>query len=86
MAFTRYEVETLKNSLKEFVKNMKKLGIHPQVRVDQKSLFVMIDLDEIVAVIRNRVNSCLSPTSQRFIRMNIKRDGNIMTMEVYRIE
>jgi hypothetical protein len=86
MAFTRNEVETLKRSLKEFVRNMKKIGIHPQVRVDQKSLFILIDLDEIVSIVRNRVMGCISPTSQRFIRVNVKRDGNIMTVEVYKLE
>jgi hypothetical protein len=86
MAFTRHEVETLKTSLKEFVRNMKKIGIHPQVRVDQKSLFILIDLDEIVSIIRNRVMGCLTPTSQRFVRVNVKRDGNIMTVEVYKLE
>jgi hypothetical protein len=86
MAFTRNEVETLKRSLKEFVRNMKKIGIHPQVRVDQKSLFILIDLDEIVSIIRNRVMGCITPTSQRFIRVNVKRDGNIMTVEVYKLE
>jgi hypothetical protein len=86
MAFTRHEVETLKTSLKEFVRNMKKIGIHPQVRVDQKSLFILIDLDEIVSIIRNRVMGCLTPASQRFVRVNVKRDGNIMTVEVYKLE
>ena len=86
MAFTRHEVETLKTSLKEFVRNMKKLGIHPQVRIDQKSLFILIDLDEIVGIVRNRVIGCITPTSQRFIRVNVKRDGNIMTVEVYKLE
>jgi hypothetical protein len=86
MAFTRNEVETLKRSLKEFVRNMKKLGIHPQVRVDQKSLFILIDLDEIVGIIRNRVMGCVNPTTQRLIRVNVKRDGNIMTVEVYKLE
>jgi hypothetical protein len=86
MAFTRHEVETLKTSLKEFVRNMKKMGIHPQVRVDQKSLFILIDMDEIVSIIRNRVMGCLTPTSQRFVRVNVKRDGNIMTVEVYKLE
>jgi hypothetical protein len=86
MAFTRNEVETLKRSLKEFVRNMKKIGIHPQVRVDQKSLFILIDLDEIVSIVRNRVMGCISPTSQRFVRVNVKRDGNIMTVEVYKLE
>jgi hypothetical protein len=86
MAFTRHEVETLKTSLKEFVRNMKKMGIHPQVRVDQKSLFILIDLDEIVSIIRNRVMGCITPTSQRFVRVNVKRDGNIMTVEVYKLE
>jgi hypothetical protein len=86
MAFTRHEIETLKTSLKEFVRNMKKIGIHPQVRVDQKSLFILIDLDEIVSIIRNRVMGCLTPTSQRFVRVNVKRDGNIMTVEVYKLE
>jgi hypothetical protein len=86
MAFTRHEVETLKTSLKEFVRNMKKIGIHPQVRVDQKSLFILIDLDEIVSIIRNRVMGCISPTSQRFVRVNVKRDSNIMTVEVYKLE
>jgi hypothetical protein len=86
MAFSRHEVETLKTSLKEFVRNMKKIGIHPQVRVDQKSLFILIDLDEIVSIIRNRVMGCISPTSQRLIRVNVKRDSNIMTVEVYKIE
>jgi hypothetical protein len=86
MAFTRNEVETLKRSLKEFVRNMKKIGIHPQVRVDQKSLFILIDLDEIVGIIRNRVMGCVNPTTQRFIRVNVKRDGNIMTVEVYKLE
>jgi hypothetical protein len=86
MAFTRHEVETLKTSLKEFVRNMKKIGIHPQVRVDQKSLFILIDLDEIVSIIRNRVMGCISPTSQRLIRVNVKRDSNIMTVEVYKLE
>jgi hypothetical protein len=86
MAFTRNEVETLKKSLKEFVRNMKKIGIHPQVRVDQKSLFILIDLDEIVSIVRNRVMGCLTPTTQRFVRVNVKRDGNIMTVEVYKLE
>jgi hypothetical protein len=86
MAFTRNEVDTLKRSLKEFVRNMKKIGIHPQVRVDQKSLFILIDLDEIVSIVRNRVMGCISPTSQRFVRVNVKRDGNIMTVEVYKLE
>jgi hypothetical protein len=86
MAFTRNEVETLKRSLKEFVRNMKKIGIHPQVRVDQKSLFILIDLDEIVSIVRNRVMGCITPTSQRFVRVNVKRDGNIMTVEVYKLE
>jgi hypothetical protein len=86
MAFTRHEVETLKTSLKEFVRNMKKIGIHPQVRVDQKSLFILIDLDEIVSIVRNRVMGCLTPTTQRFVRVNVKRDGNIMTVEVYKLE
>jgi hypothetical protein len=86
MAFTRHEVETLKASLKEFVRNMKKMGIHPQVRVNQKSLFILIDLDEIVGIIRNRVMGCVNPTTQRLIRVNVKRDGNIMTVEVYKLE
>ena len=86
MAFTKNEVEKMKTTLKQFVKNMKKIGIHPQVRIDQKHLDVIIDLDEIVSVIRNMVMSNVSPVAQRFLRVNVKRDGTLMIVEVYKVE
>ena len=82
MAFTQFELKQLKQTFKEFIKNMKRLGIHPRVNVEQKNLLIIIDLEELVQVIKNMVNSSVSVTTQRYLRWNIRRDGQLMIVEV----
>jgi len=82
MAFTQFELKQLKQTFKEFIKNMKRLGIHPRVNVEQKNLLIIIDLEELVQVIKNMVNSSVSVTTQRYLRWNIRRDGQLMVVEV----
>jgi len=86
MAFTQFELKQLKQTFKEFIKNMKRLGIHPRVNVEQKNLLIIIDLEELVQVIKNMVNSSVSVTTQRYLRWNIRRDGQLMVVEVGKYE
>lgn len=86
MAFTQFELKQLKQTFKEFIKNMKRLGIHPRVNVEQKNLLIIIDLEELVQVIKNMVNSSVSTTTQRYLRWNIRRDGQLMIVEVGKYE
>ena len=83
-AFTEYELKRVKESLKEMIKGFRKVGLHPRYDISGNEIFVLIDLDELATVIKNRVVSSINPY-KHLIGFDIFRDEKYMRV-VVRVE
>jgi len=82
--FTDYELRRIKESLKEMIKGFRKVGLHPKFDIQGNEIFVLVDLDELAYVIKNRVTSAITPY-KGLISFNILRDEKYMKV-VVRVE
>jgi len=84
VTFSEYELKRIKEALKNMIKGFRKIGLHPKYDIAGNEIFVLIDLDELATIIKNRVASAVNPY-KGVIDFNIFRDEKYMKV-VVRVE
>ena len=82
--FSDYELKRIKEALKQMIKGFRKIGLHPKYDISGNEIFVLIDLDELAMIVKNRVTSAVNPY-KGMIDFNIFRDEKFMKV-VVRVE
>jgi len=82
---SKSELQRIRESLKRFVRDMKKIGICPKIGAEKDLITIAIDLDDIVRIIRNHVESAVTPQCMDRYRVSVKRVMNLMVVEVRRV-
>lgn len=80
MSFTEAELREVKKALKQLVKNFRKIGIRPIFNVSSNEIEILVDVDQIVQIIKNYVQSSLR--YEKRINFSINRQENMLKMVV----
>ncbi|MEM1725286.1 MAG: hypothetical protein QXW71_05930 [Thermoplasmata archaeon] len=80
MSFTEAELREVKKALKQLVKNFRKIGIRPLFDVKSDEIEILVDVDQIVQIIKNYVQSSLR--YEKRINFSINRQENMLKMVV----
>ncbi|MEM1725148.1 MAG: hypothetical protein QXW71_05210 [Thermoplasmata archaeon] len=80
MSFTEAELREVKKALKQLVKNFRKIGIRPMFNVNSNEIEILVDVDQIVQIIKNYVHSSLR--YEKRVNFSINREENMLKMVV----
>jgi len=78
---TPQEVQKIKESLKQMIKSFRKIGLHPKYDIQGNEIFVIVDLHELAAVIKNRVISSIS-AYKPYVSFNVIVESGFMKVIV----
>ena len=82
---SKNELQRIRESLKKFVRDMKRIGITPKLSAEKDLIMIAVNLDDIVRIIRSRVEGVVPPTHMDRYRVSVKRVMNLMVVEVRRV-
>lgn len=75
--FPEATVKRVREALKEFHRSMKKIGIHPRYEATSEEIIIIIPLDDIIRIIRNRVESAV----KGYVHTSVRHEGGYMVVK-----
>ena len=74
--FNEATLKRVRETLKEFHRKMKKIGLHPHYDVRGDGIVILIDLDEFIRIIRNVVEGAV----KGYVKHYVRREGQYMVV------